>query len=424
MRRIQPILAIASAAAAALGLLPAATAGTQMVRHVSAARPGSGTRSGSAGSTPRARTARMGDAMTYQIDPRHDGDQAVGTLSTRSLKRRWKVTLGRVGSDGTEAGDVSYPVIADNRIFVTVESPQASGTRLYALSARTGAVEWSASLGSLFAFSALAYDKGRIFAVNDLNRLFAFAAGTGHRFWSVRLPGQLYSSSPPTAYDGVVYVSGEENAGTLYAVSEATGAVKWKATVENGENSSPAVDASGVYVSYACQQDYRFSLRGQLVWHHTTGCEGGGGSTAVIADHSLYSRADGPPPIILSKSSGEQTGTFTSQTAPAFDSNAMFTLQAGRLVAGPRSGGPRRWSFGHGALVTAPVVSGSVVFEGSSNGTVYGVSASTGAQVWSAKAGSRIVGVNESTSVVLVGMAVGDGLLVVPAGTALTAFGG
>ena len=88
-------------------------------------------------------------------------------------------------------------MIADHRVFVTVESPQASGTRLYALSARTGAIEWSANLGSLFAFSALAYDKGRIFAVNDLNRLFAFAAGTGHRFWSVRLPGQLYLIDTP-----------------------------------------------------------------------------------------------------------------------------------------------------------------------------------------------------------------------------------
>ena len=47
-----------------------------------------------------------------------------------------------------------------------------------ALSARTGAIEWSVKMGCLFAFSALAYDKGRIFAVNDLNRLFAFAAGT------------------------------------------------------------------------------------------------------------------------------------------------------------------------------------------------------------------------------------------------------
>ena len=179
-----------------------------------------------------------------------------------------------------------------------------------------------------------------------------------------------------------------------------------------------------MYVSYACQQDYRFSLSGRLVWHHTTGCEGGGGSTAVIADHSLYARGWGDAPVILSKSSGDQAGTFTSQTAPAIDGSTMFTLQAGRLVAVPRSGGPQRWSFGHGTLVTAPVVSGSVVFEGSSNGTVYGVSARSGSQVWSGKAGSRIVGVDENNPVVLVGVAVGDGLLVVPAGTALTAFGG
>ncbi len=61
MRGIQPILAIASAAAVALVLLPAATAGTQVVRHVSAARPGSDTRSGIAGSTAPARTAGPGE---------------------------------------------------------------------------------------------------------------------------------------------------------------------------------------------------------------------------------------------------------------------------------------------------------------------------------------------------------------------------
>ena len=116
VRRNQPILAIASAVAAGVLLLPAASAGTQAVRHAPATtQPGSDTRSGTAGSAARAKAAGMGDAVTYQIDPRHDGDQAVGRLSTRSLKRRWKVTLGKVGSDGTEAGDVSYPVIADNR---------------------------------------------------------------------------------------------------------------------------------------------------------------------------------------------------------------------------------------------------------------------------------------------------------------------
>jgi len=101
----------------------------------------------------------------------------------------------------------------------------------------------------------------------------------------------------------------------------------------------------------------------------------------------------------------------------------MYTLQNGNLVAVDPSGSPNRWTFGNGDLVTAPVVSGGVVFVGSSNGTVYGVSASSGTQVWAGAAGSTIAGPDEQNADVLVGMAVGGGLLVVPAGNALTAFG-
>ena len=53
------------------------------------------------------------------------------------------------------------------------------------------------------------------------------------------------------------------------------------------------------------------------------------------------------------------------------------------------------------------------------------MSASSGAQVWAGSAGSAILGPHEgSPSAVVIGMAVGDGLLVVPAGPQLTAFGG
>jgi outer membrane protein assembly factor BamB len=65
-----------------------------------------------------------------------------------------------------------------------------------------------------------------------------------------------------------------------------------------------------------------------------------------------------------------------------------------------------------------------VVYVGSKHGTVYGVSAASGHQVWSAKAGSQILGPNERGGVVIIGMAAGGGLLVVPAGRSLTAFSG
>jgi outer membrane protein assembly factor BamB len=255
--------------------------------------------------------------------------------------------------------------------------------------------------------------------------LTEFVAGTGRQVWSGQLPKQWSFTAPPTAYDGVVYVSGAGSGGTVYAISEADSRIRWAFTVENGDKSSPAVDDSGVYVSYACQQDYRFALSGRSGFHRDSGCEGGGGSTAVVHGSALYARGAAiDTPLVLAKTTLKSVGAFASKTAPAFGGTNMYTLQDGNLVALDQSGSPDRWTFGDGTLVTAPVVSGGIVFEGSSSGTVYGVAASSGNKVWSGQAGSEILGPDEQNAFVLVGMAVGGGLLVVPAANALTAFSG
>jgi outer membrane protein assembly factor BamB len=396
-------------------------------RHVVAHYGGSGTFAASSSAALFLPVARAGsDAVAYQINTRHSGRQATGALRAGSLTKKWSVTLGGAGAGFVEAGDVSYPVIARGRVFVTVEHTDTSGTTLYALDAATGATDWSVGLGGTFGFSALAYDGRRVFALNYDGVLTAFVAATGHQLWSVQMPVQAGATpsfdAPPTGYDGIVYVSG---VGTVYAVSEAGGIVQWTGSVDGGDKSSPAVDGSGVYVSYACQQDYRFSLRGHLVWQHVGGCGGGGGSTAVLHGTSLYARGFRPlsTPIILAKSSGDQVGTFPSGTAPAFDGTNMYTLQGGDLVAADPSGGPSRWTYFDGTFVTAPVVNNGVVYVGSSTGTVYGVSVQSHTKIWSATAGSAIVGPDEQNADVLIGMAIGGGLLVVPAANMLTAFG-
>jgi outer membrane protein assembly factor BamB len=365
------------------------------------------------------------DAVTYQEDARHDGDQPTSGLTVKSLHQLWNVSLGVATGYIEEAGDVSYPVIAGGRVFVVVENSESYGDVLYALSASTGATDWSVGLDGTYGFSALAYDGEDLFVVNFNGVLTAFNSSSGLELWSEQLPGQYSFTAPPTAYDGVIYVSGAGSGGTLYAVSEADGVVRWTASVENGDKSSPAVDNTGVYVSYACQQDYHFKLNGALVWHHTSACEGGGGSTAVLHGTSLYARGSVglDTPISLSKAAGAPVGSFASRTAPAFGDSDMYTTDAGNLVAVNPSGSPDIWSFGDGTLVTAPVVGGSVVFVGSSNGTVYGVAARTGKQVWSASAGPTILAPDEQNADVLVGIAIGDGMLVVPAGNELTAFG-
>jgi outer membrane protein assembly factor BamB len=370
-------------------------------------------------------TTAASDALAYQVDPRHDGDQAVGGLKPRSLKKKWTVTLGVASSYQYEAGDVSYPVIAGGRVFVTVENSRTTGTELYALNARNGATDWSVGLGGSYGFSALAYDGQRVFALNNDGFLTAFAAGTGHELWATQLPVQYSFTAAPTAYDGVVYVSGSGSGGTVYAVSEAGGVVEWSKPVANGDESSPAVDSTGAYVSYDCQQDYRFSLGGRQVWHYQGSCEGGGGSTAVLHGNSLYARGSTAidAPVVLSKPAGKLTGTFASATAPAFGATGMFTLQGGNLVAVAPSGSPDRWTFSNGNLVTAPVVNAGVVYVGSSHGRVYGLSVRSGARLFTGTAGTLIRQPDEFSPYILTGMAVGGGLLVVPAGTRLTAFG-
>jgi outer membrane protein assembly factor BamB len=370
--------------------------------------------------------ATASNAVAYQIDPRHDGNQRNGILNVSKLTRKWSVKLGQRGCCYAEGGDVSYPIIAGGRVFVTVENAQSYGGRLYALSATSGATLWSVALPGTYGFSALAFDRGDLYALNYNGVLTAFAARTGHELWASQMPGQWAFTAPPTAYNGVVYVSGAGDGGTVYAVSETNGAVKWTASVMNGDASSPAVDGTGIYVSYDGQQDYGFGLGGRLMWHHQTCCEGGGGSTAVLHGTHVYARGQkyADTPAILAKSTGAQTGSFASLTAPAFGSKYMYTLYAGTLSAVNPSGSPDHWTFGHGTLVTAPVVSGGTVFAGNSSGTVYGVSAASGRRVWTGRAGSVIYGPDEQSADVVTGMAVGGGLLVVPAGRVLTAFGG
>jgi len=272
-------------------------------RSIVASYSGSSTFAASTSAAWGISVARAGSLATaYQIDARHDGDQTSGTLSVGSLRRKWSVTLGETG--GYRLAAVSYPVIAGGRVFVTVEYSQGYGSELYALNAKTGAVDWSVDLGGSYDSSALTYDGRRVFALNYDGVLTAFAPGTGHELWSVQIPDQYAFEAPPTAYDGVVYVSGAGSGGTLYAVSEADGVVRWARQVLGGDDGSPAVGDTGVYVSYDCQQDYRFSLRGHLVWNHFTACSGGGGSTAVLHGSSLYARGQNDLPIILAKLSG------------------------------------------------------------------------------------------------------------------------
>jgi hypothetical protein len=127
-------------------------------------------------------------------------------------------------------------------------------------------------------------------------------------------------------------------------------------------------------------------------------------------------------PAILDEASGDLLGSFSSDRAPAFDGTYMATESGGTLAVWDTGTGTRLWSSSASDNVTAPLIANGYVVEGRSNGTVELRREQDGTLVWSGSAGAQILPADEHNAGKLVGMAVGDGSLAVPAGTELTVF--
>jgi outer membrane protein assembly factor BamB len=355
------------------------------------------------------------EAVAYQIGVSHDGFSGDTTV-VPPLAQRWSRDLG---------GSVSYPLIAGGRVFVTaaVTASGFSGTTLFALDQATGATLWSVELLHSTRWSNAAYDAGRVFVVDFDGLMQAFDAATGTRLWSTDLPGQYAFSSPPTAQGGIVYTGGAGTGGTVYAVSQSDGVVLWTRPVSNGDNSSPALSPTSIFVSYACGLVYAFDrVTGDLRWFNNGPCSGGGGKTSVYHDGRVYSR-DFFGNEVLDADTGALRGTFQAGPAPAFAGRTGLFLAGSTLRA--MSGRRTLWTFsGDGGLITAPIVVQSTVYVGSSSGMLYGLDLRRGQVVWSTNVGAGVSGPDEqNVSQPLAGLGAGQGLLVVPAGNLLAAYG-
>src|SRR5262245_10720767 len=133
-------------------------------------------------------------ARNYQIDETHTGSISSAGL-TPPLRPKWSRNFGQ---------KMSYPLIADGKIYVTMRNASAFGTELYALNAADGATLWSYSLGGFSYWSAICYENGRVFALNNEGLLRAIDGDTGNVIWSRQLFGTSFTSAP-TVFQGVIY---------------------------------------------------------------------------------------------------------------------------------------------------------------------------------------------------------------------------
>jgi len=360
--------------------------------------------------------APAASSVAYQVDPAHTGNQPSSSLTT-PLTRQWTVDL---------VGKVSYPLVADGRVFVTVAKVDSQGTRLHALDLQTGMPVWGPiDIAGDYSWSNAAYDYGKVYVVNFNGMLTAFDASTGNTLWAKQLPRQYAFTSPPTATRGMVFVSGAGIGGTVYGVDGADGSVLWTASVENGDSSSPAVSATGVYVSYVCAQIYDFApLTGISLWHHSSGCEGGGGKTPVLYGGQLWTRDWATSNLVLDAATGAAAGSFPASAIPAFAGARGFFLASGTLQARDVGTLSLLWTFsGDGTLASPPLVVNDTVYIGSSAGKLYALDAATGSAQWSDSLDWGISASDEQNDgQPLAGMGAGGDSLLVPAGSHLVCY--
>lgn len=361
----------------------------------------------------------LDQAVTYQINQSHTGFVQTSGLNL-PLKQKWAINLG---------GAISYPLIAEGKVFVTVRNASSYGTKLYGINAATGEIAWGPiEISGTYYWSNAAYSNGRIFVVNFDGLLRALDAKTGTQKWSRQLPGQYAFSSPPTAAKGIVYVGGAGSGGTIYAVNAINGAVLWTSPF-GGSNSSPTLSKDGVHVSYSCPNVYKLNrLTGALLWRYPNPptCSGGGGKTSVYHQGSLYVRDNISPGYILDSQTGKLLGRFSAKSVPAFVNNLGVFLNSGTLEGKDLKRGIVLWSFaGAGSLSSAPLIVNKYAYVGSTSGNLYAVNLLNGKQVWSTNVGAAIPAPDEqNVSQPLTGLGAGEGLLVVPAGSRLVAYEG
>jgi outer membrane protein assembly factor BamB len=229
-----------------------------------------------------------------------------------------------------------------------------------------------------------------------------------------------------------IFVScGDGATGRVYLFNATNGHKVWDQPVAGGQ-SGTTLTHGRVFSSYACGETYAFNwLNGNPSWHEGNGVACDGGRVVAFAGGVIYTRdpaAQRPQGSIYAYDSGAFVGHYNAGTIPAVSGNVAYTtMPNGTISKFKAETGAFIKSFTPPAgetYTTPPLVeNGNTLYVGGDTGLVYVLNAVTGAVLWSGNAHAQIPAADEdSTAKPLSGLSLGENLLVVPAGTVLTAF--
>jgi outer membrane protein assembly factor BamB len=267
------------------------------------------------------------DAVAYQINAAHSGSTSLQNFNT-PLRRRWSTNLGRT---------VSYPLIADGRVFVTVGDSNSrwdagagstSEKWLYALDANNGHLLWRKPIAGYYWRVNACYEAGRVFVSDDNGVLTAYDAATGNTAWSQKV--SYWGLNPPTALNGIIYVDGYNSPGAVFsAVRASDGVILWRAYPGGGNCVMSAVTPEGVYASFGNYGTFKWDpITGAQRWRYNSG---NWGTTAVFHSGLMFAR--GVDPVtnrgVALSAQGALVRNFDASPAP----HSPETWATSRLVA-------------------------------------------------------------------------------------------
>ena len=249
--------------------------------------------------------------------------------------------------------------------------------------------------------------EGIVYFGSSDGRAYAVDAATGLELWTFAALGSTstpFANESPTqgstnvaVADGVVYVVGPD--GNAYALDAGSGSELWRLETEEGFVRSPSVSNSVVYIGGGDGQMYALNAAtGSEVWRFQLEEELGFGtkglltaSSPVISDGSIYFLGDNHHVFALNAATGNQIWRIETpepiQTAPAVSGSAVFVgssgVNDGHAVALEAGSGSVLWSFQvDNWVVSTPAVDRGVVYfgiyAGMDNGLVYAIDVSTG----------------------------------------------
>jgi outer membrane protein assembly factor BamB len=350
-------------------------------------------------------------AVAYQINPAHSGTQT-GRALRPPLRKRWSHAF---------EGAISYPLIANNRIFVVSQTSGNLDPTVYAFSNQTGDLLWKAGPygGDVRAQPInIAFDRRRVFVTTDNGQIFALDEATGAELWSHHLADFYGFTTLPIATGGAVFVAGPHS---VIALDERTGLPFFQA--KDAVAATPTLGDGRLYMTTGCHETQALDPKsGSELWHFRTDCVGGGDTPNAFWGGRLFVQdlAFGAHFILDAATGMKITELPNTFYGPCFDGQRAFFAHVGNIVAYDVGTWQPVWnqkipSGMHGPAIAA----GGFLVVSDDQGVLFLLDEGTGMTVWSEAIAQTDPSWTQPAPAPTHGMGAGEGVVVVPFQTGL-----